>query len=159
MHQSPVRPHVDAMSASAALGAFDLGAEPGDWRICRIARYVDDSLMSACVVEAERDQVTDALLAHIRKVHRRAGRVLGIHSMTSSARARSVGEMLSPSAFAVLRLMISSSLVGTLPANHLARCRSRFYPQSMRYGGSFVKIDSVADQPTVIDMLAVSINS
>src|SRR5262249_42713827 len=35
------------------------------------------------------------------------------HSMTSLASARSIGGMLRPSAFAVLRLMISSSLVAS----------------------------------------------
>ena len=36
------------------------------------------------------------------------------HSITSSARASSVGEISRPSAFAVLRLMISSNLVGCI---------------------------------------------
>ena len=35
--------------------------------------------MAAGVVEAERDQVEHALLAHVLQVHRRAGWVLGGH--------------------------------------------------------------------------------
>jgi hypothetical protein len=44
-------------------------------------------------------------------VHRRAGRVLGVHSMTSSARADSWGGTSMPSVIAVFRLMNSSTLV------------------------------------------------
>jgi hypothetical protein len=37
---------------------------------------------------------------------------IALYSITSSARASSEGDMLSPSAFAVLRLMTSSNFVG-----------------------------------------------
>jgi hypothetical protein len=51
-------------------------------------------------------------LAHVAERHRRAGWVLGGYSITSSARASSVGGMLTPSVFAVFRLMTNSNLVG-----------------------------------------------
>jgi hypothetical protein len=40
------------------------------------------------------------------------GGLLGVHSITSSANASTVGGIWRPSAFAVLRLMTSSNLVG-----------------------------------------------
>jgi hypothetical protein len=61
------------MSARTALGAFDLGAEPRDGRVGRVARHVDQRLVTAGVVEAERYQVMNALLVHVRERHRRAG--------------------------------------------------------------------------------------
>jgi hypothetical protein len=65
---------------SAALGAFDRGAELRDWRIWRVARHVDQRLVTAGVVEAERYQVMNALLVHVGEVHRRAGRVFKHYS-------------------------------------------------------------------------------
>src|SRR6516164_9327801 len=53
-----------------------------------------------------------AELAHIGERHRRAGLVLGVHSMTSSARTSNEGGTVRPSAFAVLRLITNSNLVG-----------------------------------------------
>ena len=50
--------------------------------------------------------------SHVAERHRRAGRVLGVHSITSSAMASTLEEWSSPSAFAVLRLIVSSYLVG-----------------------------------------------
>ena len=73
---------------------------------------VDQRLVPAGVVQAIGDQVMHAKPTHIGEVHRRAGRVLGVHSMTSSARARSEGGTARPRAFAVLRFMTSSNLVG-----------------------------------------------
>ena len=64
------------------------------------------------IVVTEADQVMDAMLVHAAERHRRTGRVLGVHSMTSSARASSIGGTTMPSALAVLRLMANSSLVG-----------------------------------------------
>ena len=52
------------------------------------------------------------LIAHVAERHRRTWWVLRGHSMTSSARASSDGGTMSPSAFAVLRLMTSSYFVG-----------------------------------------------
>jgi hypothetical protein len=55
--------------------------------------------------------------SHIAERHRRAGRVLGFHSMTSSARASTEGGTSILSAFAVLRLMYSSNFVGCSTGN------------------------------------------
>jgi hypothetical protein len=60
--------------ARAALGARHLGPEPRHQRITRIARHVDDRLVSAGIVETERDQVMHTLPPHIGEVHWRAGR-------------------------------------------------------------------------------------
>ena len=46
------------------------------------------------------------------------------HSMTSSARASSVGGKVRPSAFAVFIFIISSYLVGPPPRRPRARCNS-----------------------------------
>ena len=51
-------------------------------------------------------------VSYMTEVRRRAGRLLGLHSITSSARASSEGGTSRPMAFAVLRLMTSSYLVG-----------------------------------------------
>jgi hypothetical protein len=47
-----------------------------------------------------------------RRSHRRTGGLLGVHSITSSARTRIVSGMVMPRAFAVLRLTISSNRDG-----------------------------------------------
>src|ERR1700730_5633091 len=49
---------------------------------------------------------------HVAERHRQAGGVLGVHSITSSARARSDGGTSRPSALAVLRLITKSNFVG-----------------------------------------------
>jgi hypothetical protein len=54
-----------------------------------IARHVDQRRVPTDVVEAIGDQVMHTLLAHVAERHRRAGWVLELHSMTSSARASS----------------------------------------------------------------------
>src|SRR5262245_43071296 len=41
----------------------------------------------------------------------------GFYSITSSARASSIGDTVSPNAFALLRLSTSSNLVGWIPGN------------------------------------------
>src|SRR5215831_19213781 len=73
----------------------------------------------------------------------------GHHSMTSSARASSIGGMVMPSAFAVLRLMTSANLVGNstgkspglLPFKILSTLRGRT-PSVL------TQINPVAHQPT-----------
>ena len=49
------------------------------------------------------------------------------YSITSSARASRVGGTSRPSAFAVLRLMIRSNLVGCSPEDRQASCRAKSY--------------------------------
>jgi hypothetical protein len=58
-------------------------------RIPRIARYVDDSLVPARIVEAERNQGTHTLPSHVGQIHRWAGVVALLHhSMIPVAAAR-----------------------------------------------------------------------
>jgi hypothetical protein len=59
-------------------------------------------------------------MAHVAKRHRRAGGVLGLHSITSSARASSEGGTVRLSAFAVFRLITNSIFVGARPADRPA---------------------------------------
>jgi hypothetical protein len=58
------------------------------------------------------ERLTDLEAFTHRLSLRRAGGVLGLHSITSSARASNCGGILRPSAFAVLRLITNSNLVG-----------------------------------------------
>ena len=78
-------------SSAAALGADHVAAKPRNLYVGRIARHVDQALVPAGIVEARRNQPCYAQLAPVAERHRRTGRVLGFHSMTSSARAMSVG--------------------------------------------------------------------
>jgi len=72
------------------LAQLTLEAEPRDWRVRRVARHVDQRLVTAGVVKAERYQVINTLRSHIRKVHRRAGWVIGLGGhIVSSGRANS----------------------------------------------------------------------
>ena len=60
-----------------------LAHEPWDRGVTRIARHVDNALVSAGVVEAISDQFMHALPAHIGEVHWRAGWVVGVHLINS----------------------------------------------------------------------------
>ena len=71
-------PHVGPVVPRPAL---HLGLEPRDRGITRIARCVDDRLMTARIVQTIGDEVVHALLPHVGEVHRRAGFV-PIHATT-----------------------------------------------------------------------------
>jgi hypothetical protein len=62
---------------------------------------VERSRVPAPIVVAERDEMMHTQLAHVAERHRRAGWVVGAHSMTSSARARNAGDRSRPSILAV----------------------------------------------------------
>ena len=92
--------------------AHDLAAKPRHRSIGRIARDIDQRLVAAAIVKAVRDQVMDALPAHVGEVHRRAGRVLGVHSMIALARSKSASDGCKPNNLAVLAFNTNSKVVG-----------------------------------------------
>jgi hypothetical protein len=64
---SPVRPHVRTWPGAGTRAPQIIG----------ITRHVDQRLMPTRVIEAERDQMMHAQLAHVAERHRRAGWALG----------------------------------------------------------------------------------
>jgi len=93
----PVRPHVDPIVPRATLGADHSTLEIGNLGIGRIAPDFDDGLVSAGVVEAIRNEATDALSSHIAEVHRRAGFVLALgHGVLVRNDRRRVGSRNAP---------------------------------------------------------------
>ena len=71
-----VRARVDV--STPALAALHARAERRHLGLGRIARHVDQCAVTAGIVEAGRDQVVHAQLAHVAERHRRAGGVLGV---------------------------------------------------------------------------------
>jgi hypothetical protein len=59
----------------------DPAPEISDFGIGRIAPDFDQRLVPAGIVKTKRDETTNALLAHVREVHRRAGWVLRGHPL------------------------------------------------------------------------------
>jgi hypothetical protein len=57
-----------------------------DLDLIRVVINTDDGLMAARMVEAVNRETANALFAHIAQGHRRAGWVLGVHSMIFSPR-------------------------------------------------------------------------
>src|SRR5262249_44434027 len=81
------------------------------------------------------------------------------HSITSSARTSSIGEISRPSALAVLRLMTSSSLVGNSMGKSATGVPSIIlYNIGCGATKTVLKINSVANEPARFHMFAVSIN-
>ena len=62
--------------ASTALVAFDSALNRRHLDVVGVARHIDQCLMTAGIVEAERDQMLHTLLAHVAQGHWRAGRML-----------------------------------------------------------------------------------
>src|SRR5262249_32424372 len=96
-----------------------------DWSRTLLSRFAHvrgliicakDSLVEAKAAGANRPPTKDQILRRERPRSRRAAderdEIAPLHSITSSARARSVGGTSKPSAFAVIRLMTKSNLVG-----------------------------------------------
>jgi hypothetical protein len=108
----PVWSAVDLVAATAALSAHHARAEPRHLGFSRIARHVDQRRVTASVVQAGRKQPLHAQRAHVGERHRRAVGLLGLHSITSSARSKNASETVSPNAFADLRLITNSNLSG-----------------------------------------------
>ena len=69
--------YVDLASATAALGADNARAKPRHFSLGWISRYIDQTLVSAGVVQAGRKQPLHAELAHVAERHRRAGGCFG----------------------------------------------------------------------------------
>jgi hypothetical protein len=67
-----------------ALRAHHLVGEPRHFGLGRITRHIDQSLVPAGIVKARGDQPLRAEVAHIAERHCGAGRLLGLHSITSS---------------------------------------------------------------------------
>jgi hypothetical protein len=105
-----IHPHM--LRHSCGFKFADAGSEPRDLGVLRIFRHVDQRSMSAGVVQTGRKQPLHAQPAHVAERHRGAGGLLGIHSITSSARARTDAGMVMPSVFALFRLITSSNTVG-----------------------------------------------
>ena len=57
-----VRPHVDLVSSAAALGANHFVSEVRNFGVGRVARYVNQGLVSARIVETGRDELMHAQL-------------------------------------------------------------------------------------------------
>jgi hypothetical protein len=74
----------DAVAPAAALGTDHPAFQVPHLGLGRVARHIDQRRMSAGIVEAVRDQVLHAKLAHVAERHRRTGRVLGCHPRTLS---------------------------------------------------------------------------
>ena len=79
----PVRPHVDPSSFGAALAALRSTLERGHLNEVAIGRHVDQCLMSAGVIQTERDQVMYPKLAHVAERLGGRGVTGGWGSLTS----------------------------------------------------------------------------
>src|SRR5262249_49208908 len=75
-------------------------------RIVRTEPYYGDAPHSLALLRARRERPRG------RRAAEQRDKIAALHSITSSARASSVGGISRPSALAVLRLMTSSYLVG-----------------------------------------------
>ena len=73
----PIRTHVYVAATRPTLGAHGLAGKRRDLGVVGILRHVDQTLVSARIVEASGDEVLHAEVAHVTERHRRAGRVLG----------------------------------------------------------------------------------
>jgi hypothetical protein len=66
-------------SALAVLRLIDAALKPRYLYVVGILRDVDDRLVAAGVVVAVGNPVLHALPAHVGEIHRRAGRMVGLH--------------------------------------------------------------------------------
>ena len=64
---------VNPSAGAAAFPAFDFGSEPRGQHVAGVLRDVDQGLMPPRIVVAERNEVSDALPAHVGQRHGRAG--------------------------------------------------------------------------------------
>src|SRR5262249_5317391 len=80
------------------------------------------------------------------------------HSITSSARVRSVGGSVRPIALAVVRLMTNSSLVGNSIGRSAGFAFQNLVNEVCTTTETLTQIGTIADQTAVFDMLAPSVD-
>src|SRR5262249_34259705 len=106
----PVRSHEGALSA--ALATNHAARQRPNFNITGIAPHVEHHFVPTRLIEARHQHPLHAQFAYVAERHRRAVWLLRHHSMTLSARARMLSEIVSPSSLAVLRFNTNSNLVG-----------------------------------------------